>query len=188
MHRRRARVCARRSWTDARPVPLGGECWKTSRILLPEALADASSATCFTGADIRPTSNDDESWIFAGQVLDTSCGIVSCAGSAGRSRPTECPNDPAARSSRTLGHPSRLLDRLLRLRLPTAVDHRLHCRCLSPVCSLSIQLDDVDAVGGLAEQVAREVVAAQPVHVGRRPARTRGGRRAARTCRTACSP
>ena len=51
--------------------PLGGAAWKTSRILLPQALADKTFRHALTGADIRPVVAGAESWIFAGQVFET---------------------------------------------------------------------------------------------------------------------
>jgi (1->4)-alpha-D-glucan 1-alpha-D-glucosylmutase len=55
---------------DAHPVPLGGERWKTSRILLPHALAGHVFRDELTGAEIRPTANGGDAWIFAGQVFE----------------------------------------------------------------------------------------------------------------------
>jgi len=63
------RLCA--PIADAtRPVPLGGESWKTSRIFLPPELAGREYRHALTGAQIRPTSNGDDSWIFAGQIFE----------------------------------------------------------------------------------------------------------------------
>ena len=61
----------------ARPVPIGGESWRTSRICLPPSFAGREFRHALTGAQIRPTSNDDESWFFAGQILEhVPAGIV----------------------------------------------------------------------------------------------------------------
>ena len=50
--------------------PLGGECWKTSRIMLPESLRTRTFRDVFTGSEVRPTATPDEGWIFAGQMFD----------------------------------------------------------------------------------------------------------------------
>jgi (1->4)-alpha-D-glucan 1-alpha-D-glucosylmutase len=63
------RLCA--SLVDAdHPVPLGGECWKTSRIMLPASLSGRLFRHEMTGAEIRPTVAGEESWIFAGQAFE----------------------------------------------------------------------------------------------------------------------
>jgi (1->4)-alpha-D-glucan 1-alpha-D-glucosylmutase len=55
----------------ARPVPLGGDCWKTSRIMLPPGLADRTFRHELTGAEIRPATSNSHAWLFAGQVFET---------------------------------------------------------------------------------------------------------------------
>ena len=55
--------------SDERPAPLGGECWKTSRIILPEALRGRTFRNVFTGDDIRPTETAGQGWLFVGEVL-----------------------------------------------------------------------------------------------------------------------
>jgi hypothetical protein len=52
-------------------VPLGGDCWKTSRILLPPGLADRTFRHELTGAEIRPATSNSHAWLFAGQVFET---------------------------------------------------------------------------------------------------------------------
>jgi (1->4)-alpha-D-glucan 1-alpha-D-glucosylmutase len=52
------------------PFPLGGECWKTSRIMLPEALRTRTFRDVFTGSEVRPTATPEEGWIFVGQLFD----------------------------------------------------------------------------------------------------------------------
>jgi (1->4)-alpha-D-glucan 1-alpha-D-glucosylmutase len=54
-----------------RPMPLGGDCWKTSRVLLPAALRHRTFRDVFTGANIPPAVATDAGWIFLGQVFDT---------------------------------------------------------------------------------------------------------------------
>jgi (1->4)-alpha-D-glucan 1-alpha-D-glucosylmutase len=51
-------------------VPLGGDCWKTSRILLPEALRGRTFRNVFTGEELRPTEGHGGTWLFVGQVLN----------------------------------------------------------------------------------------------------------------------
>jgi (1->4)-alpha-D-glucan 1-alpha-D-glucosylmutase len=51
-----------------RPVPLGDR-WKTSRVLLPPALASLTFRDAFTGAEVRPTVASESAWIFVGQAF-----------------------------------------------------------------------------------------------------------------------
>ena len=51
------------------PLPLGDR-WKTSRVLLPPALAAVTFRDAFTGAEVRPTVAADSAWIFVGQALE----------------------------------------------------------------------------------------------------------------------
>jgi (1->4)-alpha-D-glucan 1-alpha-D-glucosylmutase len=61
------RLCA--PLIDAsRRVPLG-DTWKTSRVVLPSALADRSLRHEITGAEIRPTAASGQAWIFLGEVF-----------------------------------------------------------------------------------------------------------------------
>jgi len=53
-------------------LPLGGEAWKTSRIILPPELRGRAFRHQVTGAEILPTAAGDDEWIFAGQVFDTA--------------------------------------------------------------------------------------------------------------------
>jgi (1->4)-alpha-D-glucan 1-alpha-D-glucosylmutase len=52
------------------PLPLGGDRWKTSRVMLPEALAERTFRNIFTGEEIRPTAAPDSAWLFVGQIFD----------------------------------------------------------------------------------------------------------------------
>jgi len=52
-----------------RQFPLGGECWKTSRVLLPESLRHRTFRNVFTGAEVRPIVTAEHGWIFLGQAL-----------------------------------------------------------------------------------------------------------------------
>ena len=57
--------------TDAHhPVPVA-DVWKTSRVLLPTALASRTYRDVFTGAEIRPVRSESSAWIFIGQALQT---------------------------------------------------------------------------------------------------------------------
>jgi (1->4)-alpha-D-glucan 1-alpha-D-glucosylmutase len=55
---------------DDEPMPVGSGRWKTSRILLPEALADRTFVNVLTGVELRPTRTAGEAWLFAGQIFD----------------------------------------------------------------------------------------------------------------------
>ena len=55
----------------AGPVPLGGDAWKTSRIILPPELHGRAFHHQVTGAELRPTRAVDEEWIFVGQIFET---------------------------------------------------------------------------------------------------------------------
>ena len=58
--------------SDARILPLGGDVWKTSRILLPPELARAAFTNALTGEQLQPASTADEAWLFAGQVFSSA--------------------------------------------------------------------------------------------------------------------
>jgi (1->4)-alpha-D-glucan 1-alpha-D-glucosylmutase len=64
------RLCASIA-DDAHPVPLGGECWKTSRLMLPPGLSDRAFLNVVTGAEIRPTRGGECAWIFLGEIFQT---------------------------------------------------------------------------------------------------------------------
>jgi (1->4)-alpha-D-glucan 1-alpha-D-glucosylmutase len=51
------------------PFPIGPECWKTSRVILPPDLASRRYRTLFTGDSVEPTRTAAHSWIFAGDAL-----------------------------------------------------------------------------------------------------------------------
>ena len=63
------RLCAALC-TPEHPIPLGGEAWKTSRVMLPPPLRDRTFRHEVTGATITPTAGNDSCWIFLGQVFD----------------------------------------------------------------------------------------------------------------------
>ena len=69
------RLCARLFGAELRP-PLGGT-WKTSRVLIPQQLVGRTFRHEITGAEIRPTSSGDQTWIFLGQIFeDVPVGIL----------------------------------------------------------------------------------------------------------------
>ena len=63
------RLCARMV-VEHGGAPLGGEAWKTSRVMLPESLRGRMYRQFFTGAEIRPVMTSDSGWIFLGQVFE----------------------------------------------------------------------------------------------------------------------
>jgi (1->4)-alpha-D-glucan 1-alpha-D-glucosylmutase len=63
------RLCAPLS-DSTRPAPVGGDTWKTSRVLLPPELAGRAFRPAITGAEIRPTAPSGRAWIFLGQVFE----------------------------------------------------------------------------------------------------------------------
>jgi (1->4)-alpha-D-glucan 1-alpha-D-glucosylmutase len=64
------RLCARLVH-DQHPVPLGGDCWKTSRVMLPPQIAERLYRDEVTGATIRPVVAGSQAWIFVGQLFET---------------------------------------------------------------------------------------------------------------------
>jgi (1->4)-alpha-D-glucan 1-alpha-D-glucosylmutase len=63
------RLSARLVRADA-PVPLGGDCWKTSRVLLPDSLRDRTYRNVFTGDEVRVAMSGDRGWLFVGGLFD----------------------------------------------------------------------------------------------------------------------
>ncbi len=56
--------------TDAgHPLPIGDR-WKTSRVLLPPAMAAVPYRDALTGIERRATSSSTESWLFVGEIFD----------------------------------------------------------------------------------------------------------------------
>jgi (1->4)-alpha-D-glucan 1-alpha-D-glucosylmutase len=62
------RLC-RRLVTPDQPLPLGGDCWKTSRVVMPPELGDREFRDVVTGASIRPTRDPDTAWVFIGEAF-----------------------------------------------------------------------------------------------------------------------
>jgi (1->4)-alpha-D-glucan 1-alpha-D-glucosylmutase len=50
--------------------PLGADAWKTSRVFLPETLANRAFRHEISGADIQPTSASGHAWLFLGQIFE----------------------------------------------------------------------------------------------------------------------
>ena len=63
------RLCAP-LYSPERPLPLGGDTWKTSRLMLPAALQERTFRHVITGEQIRPTQASGSAWLFLGQVFD----------------------------------------------------------------------------------------------------------------------
>jgi (1->4)-alpha-D-glucan 1-alpha-D-glucosylmutase len=57
--------------TNERPMPLGGDPWKTSRLLLPPDLRDRVFQNVMSGAEVRPTRAADSAFIFLGEAFET---------------------------------------------------------------------------------------------------------------------
>ena len=57
--------------TERAPVPLGRDCWKTSRVMLPESLQHRTFRNVFTGEEIRPTVAADRAWLFVGEIFNS---------------------------------------------------------------------------------------------------------------------
>jgi (1->4)-alpha-D-glucan 1-alpha-D-glucosylmutase len=56
--------------SDTQGLPVGGDAWKTSRILLPPELHGCRFHHELSGAEIEPSSAGGDEWIFAGQAFD----------------------------------------------------------------------------------------------------------------------
>jgi (1->4)-alpha-D-glucan 1-alpha-D-glucosylmutase len=64
------RLCARLV-NGERPLPLGGDAWKTSRLMLPPELRERVFHNVITGAEVKPTKAGDNAFIFLGETFDT---------------------------------------------------------------------------------------------------------------------
>jgi (1->4)-alpha-D-glucan 1-alpha-D-glucosylmutase len=51
-------------------VPLGGDAWKTSRVLLPPELHGLTFRSELTGTPLLPASAGEQQWLFAGQLFE----------------------------------------------------------------------------------------------------------------------
>ena len=63
------RLCAALLGPDV-SVPLGGQTWKTSRVLLPPELAGRTLRHEITGVEVRPTAAAGQAWVFLGQMFE----------------------------------------------------------------------------------------------------------------------
>jgi (1->4)-alpha-D-glucan 1-alpha-D-glucosylmutase len=57
--------------TPENPFPLGGEAWRTSRVMLPPELAGRTYRNVFTSEEVRPVRHRDAPWIFVAEALQT---------------------------------------------------------------------------------------------------------------------
>jgi (1->4)-alpha-D-glucan 1-alpha-D-glucosylmutase len=55
--------------SEDRPLPLG-DVWRTTRMMLPAALAEKTWTDAITGAVVKPITTASGSWLFAGQCLE----------------------------------------------------------------------------------------------------------------------
>lgn len=63
------RLCATLIGAEA-PAPIGGDCWKTSRVMLPGELGGRTFRHAVTGAELRPTVAGTDAWLFVGQIFE----------------------------------------------------------------------------------------------------------------------
>jgi (1->4)-alpha-D-glucan 1-alpha-D-glucosylmutase len=63
------RLCASLIGAELR-LPLGGDAWKTSRVLLPSPLGERTFRHEMTGVEFRPTTTSGQAWIFLGQIFE----------------------------------------------------------------------------------------------------------------------
>jgi (1->4)-alpha-D-glucan 1-alpha-D-glucosylmutase len=72
---------------DAHPVPLGGDCWKASRLMLPPGLRDCTFVDVISGAEIAPSRAGDTAWIFLGEIFQAlPVGILRASFTASSDR------------------------------------------------------------------------------------------------------
>jgi (1->4)-alpha-D-glucan 1-alpha-D-glucosylmutase len=57
-------------YASERPMPLGGDAWKTSRIMLPQALRDRTFRNVVTGQQVAATHVGDTAWLFVGELFE----------------------------------------------------------------------------------------------------------------------
>ena len=50
-------------------TPLGADCWKTSRVMLPPGLRERTFRNIFTGEEIKPTLKGEDGWLYVGQIF-----------------------------------------------------------------------------------------------------------------------
>jgi (1->4)-alpha-D-glucan 1-alpha-D-glucosylmutase len=53
-----------------RPMPLGGDAWKTSRVMLPAALRERTFRNVVTGQQLAATQVGDTAWLFVGELFE----------------------------------------------------------------------------------------------------------------------
>ncbi len=57
---------------DGTTPPVGADCWKTSRLMLPPELAGCTFRHELTGAGIRPARAGEDAWIFLGEAFEAA--------------------------------------------------------------------------------------------------------------------
>ncbi len=62
---------SRRLVSPDHPAPLGSDCWKTSRVILPPGLSEREFRDVISGATIRPTRTGDTAWFFVGEAFSS---------------------------------------------------------------------------------------------------------------------
>jgi (1->4)-alpha-D-glucan 1-alpha-D-glucosylmutase len=77
--------------SDEHPLPLG-EMWRTSRIMLPPALAPLAFTDALTGAAAKRVAAASGSWLFVGQCLDTLPVALLVAASTPQRHNSTTPN------------------------------------------------------------------------------------------------
>jgi (1->4)-alpha-D-glucan 1-alpha-D-glucosylmutase len=55
-----------------RPLPVGAESWKTSRVFLPPGIPSGAYRNLLTGELVQPLERDNAQWLFVGDVLRTA--------------------------------------------------------------------------------------------------------------------
>jgi hypothetical protein len=51
-------------------MPLGGDAWKTSRVMLPAALRERTFRNVVTGQQLAATQVGDTAWLFVGELFE----------------------------------------------------------------------------------------------------------------------
>jgi (1->4)-alpha-D-glucan 1-alpha-D-glucosylmutase len=57
-------------YSPDRPMPLGGDAWKTSRIMLPQALRERVFRNVVTGQQLSATHVGETAWLFVGELFE----------------------------------------------------------------------------------------------------------------------
>jgi maltooligosyltrehalose synthase len=57
-------------YSRERPMPLGGDAWKTSRLMLPPSMHELVFRNVITGEEVRATRANDHAWLFVGELFE----------------------------------------------------------------------------------------------------------------------